>query len=124
MLRLGRAGRGAHLAALMIFCVAAFGQSGLAQGPAEGPAAQPHAEPTSIYIPYKKLREVFEQEGRGVFLPYEQFRSLWDAAHDRPPPPPTPTSPVDAVINQTSNEATVAHDVVRVSSVVRIEVIK
>ena len=124
MLRLGRAGRGAHLAALMIFCVAAFGQSGLAQGPAEGPAAQPHAEPTSIYIPYKKLREVFEQEGRGVFLPYEQFRSLWDAAHDRPPPPPTPTSPVDAVINQTSNEATVAHDVVRVASVVRIELLK
>ena len=28
----------------------------------------------SIYIPYNKLREVFEQQGRGVFLPYDKFQ--------------------------------------------------
>ena len=31
----------------------------------------------SIYIPYSKLRAVFEKEGRGVFLPYEKFQELW-----------------------------------------------
>ncbi len=56
------------------------------------PEAAPVAEPVdasvvdrglreqSIYIPYNKLKEVFEQEGRGVFVPYEEFQRLWQAA--------------------------------------------
>ena len=34
----------------------------------EAHAAEPLRE-QSIYIPYEKLRKVFEQHGRGVFLP-------------------------------------------------------
>ena len=34
----------------------------------------------TIYIPYEKLRKTFEKEGRGVFLPYEKFQELWNAA--------------------------------------------
>ena len=37
----------------------------------------------TIYIPYEKLRKVFEKEGRGVFLPYEKFRELWQAAQEK-----------------------------------------
>ncbi len=32
----------------------------------------------SIYLPYDDLRNVFEEDGRGVFLPYEEFQELWD----------------------------------------------
>ena len=34
----------------------------------------------TIYVPYSKLRDVFEQKGRGVFLPYEEFQKLWKQA--------------------------------------------
>ena len=39
----------------------------------------------SIYIPYEKLRKVFEKEGRGVFLPYQKFQELWQAAQEKTP---------------------------------------
>src|SRR5688572_11660684 len=34
----------------------------------------------TIYIPYARLRAMFEKEGRGVFVPYEKFQELWKAA--------------------------------------------
>ena len=34
----------------------------------------------TIYVPYEKLREVFEKPGRGVFLSYEEFQKLWKSA--------------------------------------------
>lgn len=77
----------------------------------------------SIYIPYKKLREVFEREGRGVFLPYEQFLALWKAAHERPDVPSDAGPPIDALITETANEATVSADVVQVIATVRIELL-
>ncbi|HUE70936.1 MAG TPA: hypothetical protein VMP01_08600, partial [Pirellulaceae bacterium] len=43
--------------------------------PAEGPIRE-----QTIYIPYAKLRAMFEKEGRGVFIPYEKFQELWNAA--------------------------------------------
>ncbi len=36
-----------------------------------------------IYIPYDKLRQVFEKHGRGVFLPYEEFEELWRTAQEK-----------------------------------------
>ncbi len=32
----------------------------------------------SIYIPYEDLEAVFEEDGRGVFLPYREFLDLWN----------------------------------------------
>ena len=32
----------------------------------------------SLYIPYEDLEAVFEEEGRGVFLPYREFLDLWN----------------------------------------------
>ena len=79
----------------------------------------------TIYIPFSKLRDVFEKEGRGVFLPYDQFQALWKAAQDnRLQPNPPAKSPVDAIISSVINEATVQRDVVQVEATLSIEMIK
>mgnify|MGYP003512945731 CR=1 FL=1 len=50
--------------------------------PAEVPMADAEkpAKEQTIYIPYTKLRQIFEKEGRGVFVPYDEFQRLWKAA--------------------------------------------
>jgi len=40
--------------------------------------------PAKVYIPYDKLKQVFESEKQGVFLPYEDFHKLWQAAQGKP----------------------------------------
>ncbi len=70
----------------------------------------------SIYIPYAKLRDVFEAEGRGVFLPYEQFQELWKAARSSRTQPPDQGPPVSAVITEIESQAEVAGEVVRVEA--------
>jgi hypothetical protein len=70
----------------------------------------------TIYIPYSKLREVFEREGRGVFLPYAEFQQLWKAARDRAAPAVPDRPPVPALITEVENEAVVSRDVVRVEA--------
>ncbi len=35
-------------------------------------------EEKSIYVPYEDLEAIFENEGRGVFLPYKEFLDLWN----------------------------------------------
>ncbi len=76
-----------------------------------------------IYIPYEKLRQVFEKHGRGVFLPYEEFEQLWQAAQDKNRPAARPRPPVGAVITEIENEATVAKDVVRVKATLKIDLL-
>ena len=76
-----------------------------------------------IYIPYEKLRQVFEKHGRGVFLPYEKFQELWQAAQDKTRPAAEAKPPVGALITEIENEATVEKDVVRVKAKVKIEVL-
>src|SRR5688572_21255232 len=41
---------------------------------------EPQLREQAIYIPYTKLRAIFEKDGRGVFVPYDQFQELWKAA--------------------------------------------
>ncbi|MGL4942726.1 MAG: hypothetical protein ACRC46_06005 [Thermoguttaceae bacterium] len=74
----------------------------------------------TIYIPYEKLRKVFEQPGRGVFLPYDEFRRLWDAANVQPPTP-ADAAPVPAMVTNVSCEANVSEDVVRVEAKLTVE---
>ena len=40
--------------------------------------------PKKVYIPYEKLKDVFESEKQGVFLPYDEFRRLWSSARGAP----------------------------------------
>ncbi len=77
----------------------------------------------SIYIPYEKLRGVFEEHGRGVFLPYEQFQELWRAAREKDSATVAPKPPVAAIIAEIDNVATVEKDVVRVRARLTIDVL-
>ena len=108
----------------------------LAQDPAAktAPRAAPPAKPAqaeqeglireqSIYIPYEKLRKVFEKEGRGVFLPYEKFQELWQAAQEKTRPAQEPKPPLGCLITEAENEATVSKDVVQVKARLKIELL-
>jgi hypothetical protein len=76
-----------------------------------------------IYIPYEKLRQVFEKHGRGVFLPYEEFDALWQAAQDKTRPAAEPRPPVGAVITEIENEAVVSGDVVQIKAKLTIDLL-
>ena len=52
------------------------------------------AREQTIYIPYSKLRQIFEKEGRGVFVPYDEFQRLWKAAREAAVKNPDPKPPV------------------------------
>ena len=96
------------------------------------PDAKPEAKPDpadrslreqDIYIPYEKLRQVFEKHGRGVFLPYEEFDELWQAAQDKTRPGRRAAPPVGAVITEIENEAAVSGDVVQVKAQLKIDLL-
>ena len=78
----------------------------------------------TIYIPYSKLRDIFEKEGRGVFLPYDKFQELWGKARQADTPEPEPKPPVDSLLSAIENEAVVTQDVVRVTATAKIEVLR
>lgn len=91
--------------------------------PSAAPKDVPLKEQT-IYIPYTKLREIFETEKRGVFLPYDEFQKLWKAARENQPPVAAAAKPpVETLISEVANEAVVSRDVVKVSAKVKIELL-
>ena len=47
-------------------------------------AQQASTTPSKIYVPYENLRDVFESQKQGVFLPYQEFQRLWQAATGAP----------------------------------------
>ena len=51
---------------------------------AEPAAGTEPAPPAKVYVPYDQLKDVFETEKQGVFLPYEEFQKLWRAAKGAP----------------------------------------
>jgi|GEM_PF-672497 len=63
----------------------------------------------SIYLPYDDLTEIFEDNGRGVFLPYREFLDLWNQLQfekeEEPVEPPT-----DGVISSATYTAAVEGD--------------
>ncbi|NUQ63982.1 MAG: hypothetical protein HUU20_16005 [Pirellulales bacterium] len=102
-----------------------------AQEPAAAPPEPKQADTPAeaireltIYIPYEKLRKVFEKEGRGVFLPYEKFRQLWDAAREKTAPQAEHEPPAPAVITEVDSEAIAAKDVVRVAAKVKVDLLR
>ncbi len=78
----------------------------------------------TVYIPYTKLRESFEKEGRGVFLPYEQFQSLWKAARAAKAHVPEQGPPVGAVITEIESDATIGENVITVDARLKIELLR
>jgi len=109
--------------------VLAAGEGTNAVKAADAPAPEPTAVEErlveqSIYVPYKKLWRTFEEKGRGVFMPYEEFMELWRKAEEARKRPPERHPPVAAVLAETSGEISVAKDVVTVKADIRIEVLK
>jgi hypothetical protein len=78
----------------------------------------------TVYVPYDKLPAVFEKEGRGIFLPYEEFLRLWAAGQPRPPEPPPDGPPAAAVIRGGAYSGAVAGDVARLTASFEIEALK
>jgi hypothetical protein len=106
-----------------IFVVGAT-SAAFAQQAAESSADEKSIREQDVYIPYEKLRRVFEKQGRGVFLPYEKFQELWKAARDKTQSAPEAGPPVGAVVTEIDNEATAEKDVVRVKAKIKIELLK
>ncbi len=77
----------------------------------------------TIYVPYDKLRQTFEKEGRGVFIPYDRFQELWKAARAHQERTEKLKPPVPAVITSVDSQATVEKEVVRVVARLQIEVL-
>ncbi|MEM1443599.1 MAG: hypothetical protein AAGF67_14735, partial [Verrucomicrobiota bacterium] len=99
-----------------------------ATSPTETEAEEPdvvHRE-RSVYVPYEDLQKIFEDEGRGVFLPYKEFLDLWNQLtleKDREEPKP----PTDGVISSAVYTATVEgtdDQVLAVDALLRIESFK
>lgn len=85
---------------------------------------KPALREQTIYVPYNKLRTVFEKEGRGVFVPYEKFQELWRAAQQAQRDDPEPRPPVDALIAEIDSRATAQADVLLVEATLHIELLK
>lgn len=122
-MRLGTLIRRAMVFAL--FCVAISPAMSPAQEPAKPmePAKEAPIREQTIYVPYAKLRAMFEKEGRGVFLPYEKFQELWKQAQAAAHRIEEIKPPVGAIITQIESQATTQKDVVSVTAKISIDLL-
>ena len=118
------AGKGAQIGLAIVVSAVVALLPLIAAAQAPPPRDDKGVREQTIYIPYKKLREVFEKEGRVVFMPYDKFLELWRERLDKLPAPPQVRPPVDSVITEITNVATVSRDVVTVKATLKIEVLK
>jgi len=101
--------------ALMVVSLSSSGWAQVPEAPEEAALAAGDTKPTpwreqTIYIPYKQLQKVFEEQGRGVFLPYEKFQELWKKAQASEPQPVDNRPPVGAIVTEIASEATVERE--------------
>ena len=64
----------------------------------------------TVYVPYNKLKDVFEKEDRGIFLPYQEFLKLWRQANPDPDPIKPDAPPAAAVIQSSPYKGKVVGD--------------
>jgi hypothetical protein len=103
--------------------VAAFSATGFAQELA-GQDEESALNEQTIYIPYEKLRETFERDGRGVFLPYEKFQQLWREARANQPKTGESSAPLGALITDIESVATLGKEIVSVDATIQIELLE
>jgi hypothetical protein len=108
---------------LVLGCTLAAAAQEPAAGNDEADAENGTIREQTIYVPYSKLRTVFEQKGRGVFLPYEEFQKLWKQARAALEAEPDERPPVDALITEINSQAVVEEEVVRVNASLKVEVL-
>src|SRR5438105_1651634 len=107
---------------LLLAAPAALAQE-TAKPPEQSSSEDKPAREQTIYIPYAKLRQIFEKEGRGVFVPYDEFQRLWKAAQNAAKKIEDHKPPIAALIAEIESEATVSRDVMTVSAKLQIEVL-
>ena len=108
---------------LLIFSMlASFSSVGLAQDPNDDESDSLNEQ--TIYVPYEKLRETFERDGRGVFLPYDKFQQLWKQARANQPRKPEVKAPLGALITDIESTATLGKEIVNVDATIKIELLK
>ena len=111
------------LATLAVLCSSATAAAPLQEPETPNSERGPKNEQT-IYIPYDKLRDVFEKEGRGVFLPYDQFQKLWQEARSAKGGSPADSPPVDVILVSAENTATIEKEVMVVRAVITVELLR
>jgi hypothetical protein len=92
-------------------------QSGTGESAARRPVPQEHI----IYLPFKKLRDVFENEKESVVLPYAQFLEMWNRLVQPEPPPIRP--PVNGVITRAEYVGAVKGELVQLEATLDVEVL-
>ena len=111
------------MATLVVLCSSGNAASPLQEPETPNSERGPKNEQT-IYIPYDKLRDVFEKEGRGVFLPYDQFQKLWQEAQSAKGRSPADAPPVDVILVSAENTATIEKEVMVVRAVITVELLR
>lgn len=93
-----------------------------AESPAEEPARPDKPPPIhKLYVPFRDLSKIFEKEGEGVFLPYAEFRRLWEAAHRTPAERGEP--PVAAVVRAAAYEGRAEGGLLTLEAQIEVEVL-
>jgi hypothetical protein len=72
-------------------------------------------------VPFKDLQKVFEKEGQGVFVPYAEFRALWEKAYRMPDDPSH--APVPAAVRSAVYAGTVDGEGLRFTADLEIDVL-
>lgn len=88
------------------------------------PPERAAASEQTIYIPYDKLKDVFEREGRGVFLPYNQFQKLWQEARSAKNRSDPDSPPVDVILVSAENTATIEKEIMVVRALINVELLR
>jgi hypothetical protein len=115
--------RNSHPATLAGVLLLAICTQTFAQEPAGKNEAEDAFREQTIYVPYDRLDQVFEKKGRGVFIPYEQFQALWEAARSRRQQTPDNAPPLPAVITEIDSVAVAGKDVMEVTAKLQIELL-
>ena len=109
---------------LIFLALASLPPVGMAQEPKDGDDNPNSLNEQTIYVPYEKLRETFERDGRGVFLPYDKFQQLWKQARQNQPKKPDLKAPLGALITDIESTATLGKEIINVDAMIKIELLK
>ncbi|NLS94912.1 MAG: hypothetical protein GXX96_22380 [Planctomycetaceae bacterium] len=84
---------------------------------ADAPLPQEHV----IYVPFRNLRDVFEDEDSSIVLPYSQFLEMWNRLTK--PDQPIEAPPINGVITRADYVGTVQGELARFEGTFDIEVL-
>ena len=109
---------------LLFFLFLAMPAVGLAQETKDRDGTPESINEQTIYVPYEKLREVFERDGRGVFLPCDKFQKLWSQARKNQPKKSDLAAPLGALITDIESTATLGKEIVSVDATIKIQLLR